>query len=132
MMALDRGGMCKGMLYALPEASLEAELHKLIRREMSMVPSAFPWRWIEVATTEGRVKALPFAMDRKSSRYIAGLSDAELAEVLATAYGFRGTMVEYLFSTVSMLEQLGIHDRNLWRLQELVAERIDAAQTGDR
>ena len=52
---------------------------------------------------------------------------AELADVLAKAVGFRGTMAEYLFSTVQKLEELGIHDRNLWRLQALVADRIDAA-----
>ncbi len=125
MLALDRGGQCRGMLYRLPEESLEAELHKLIRREQSMVPSAFPWRWIEVRTADGSVRALSFAMDRKSPRYIAGLSDAELADMLATAYGFRGSMVEYLFSTVAMLESLGIHDSNLWRLQEMVADRLD-------
>jgi cation transport protein ChaC len=125
MMALDRGGQCKGMAYRLPEAGLEAELHKLIRREMSMVPSAFPWRWVEVATEAGPLRALTFAMDRNSRRYIAGLSDDQLADILATASGFRGSMAEYLFSTVSILDSLGIRDRNLWRLQELVAERIE-------
>ena len=29
-------------------------------------------------------------------------------------------------NTVQQLENLGIHDRNLWRLQELVAARITA------
>ena len=132
MMALDRGGTCKGMAYRLPEAGLEAELHKLIRRELSQIPASFPWRWIDVSTPDGPVRAMTFAMNRKSSRYIAGLSDEALADVLATAYGFRGSMAEYLFSTVAMLESLGIHDRNLWRLQELVAERIDAAHPGER
>ena len=132
MMALDQGGSCKGMLYRLPDDGLEAELHKLIRREMSMVPSAFPWRFIDVATTDGVVRALSFAMNRKSGRYIAGLSDEELADVLAKACGFRGSMTEYLFNTVSMLESLGIHDRNLWRMQELVAARIDAAYPADQ
>jgi cation transport protein ChaC len=126
MMALDRGGQCRGMLYRLPEDELEAELHKLIRREQSMVPSAFPWRWIHVTTAEGPVRALTFPVDRKSPRYVAGLSEDELVEMLATAYGFRGSMVEYLHSTVSMLESLGIHDRNLWRLQALVADHLDA------
>lgn len=125
MLALDRGGQCRGMLYKLPEEGLRAELDKLIRREQSMVPSAFPWRWIEVRTAEGSVRALSFAMDRKSPRYVAGLSDDQLADMLATAYGFRGSMVEYLYSTVAMLESLGIHDSNLWRLQEMVAERLD-------
>ena len=65
-------------------------------------------------------------MDRNSTRYVAGLGDEQLADVLATACGFRGSMAEYLFSTVSILESLGIRDRNLWKLQALVADRIDA------
>ncbi|MEO7221396.1 MAG: gamma-glutamylcyclotransferase [Devosia sp.] len=127
MLALDRGGQCRGMIYALPEASLASELDRLVRREVSMIPSAFPWRWVDVQTTGGSLKALTFAMDRKSGRYIADLTDEQMADVLASAVGFRGSMAEYLFSTVSKLEELGIHDRNLWRLQALVAERIDAA-----
>lgn len=132
MLALDRGGQCRGMIYRLPEAGLEDELHKLIRREMSMVPSAFPWRFIDVVATDGKKRALTFAMNRRSGRYVAGLSDEALAEVLATAVGFRGSMAEYLFSTVQKFEELGIHDKNLWRLQELVAARIDAAYPADR
>ncbi|MBI4923758.1 MAG: gamma-glutamylcyclotransferase [Devosia nanyangense] len=129
MMALDRGGQCRGVAYRLPEETLEAELHKLMRREVSMVPSAFPWRWVDLVAADGPLRALTFAMNRKSGRYIAHLSDHELADVLARAVGFRGSMAEYLFSTVSKLEELGIHDRNLWRLQALVADRIDAAHT---
>jgi cation transport protein ChaC len=126
MMALDRGGQCRGMLYALPEATLASELDKLTRREVSMLPMSFPWRWIDVETTQGPLKAMTWAMDRRSGRYIADLSEEQLADVLATAVGFRGSMAEYLFATVSKLEELGIHDRNLWRLQALVAERIEA------
>jgi glutathione-specific gamma-glutamylcyclotransferase len=126
MLALDRGGQCKGVVYRLPEETLEKELHKLIRREMSMVPSAFPFRFIDTSTAEGPVRALTFAMNRKSGRYVAGLSNDELADVLATAHGFRGSMAEYLFATVSKLEEMGIHDRTLWALQHMVAERIEA------
>ena len=125
MLALDRGGQCKGVVHRLPAAGLEADLHRLIRREMSMVPSAFPPRFIGVDTEAGRVTALTFAIDRRSGRYIGGLDAEAVADVLSTACGFRGSMAEYLFSTVSHLEELGIHDRHLWRLQELVAERIE-------
>lgn len=127
MLALDRGGQCKGMLYRLPEEGLVAELHKLLRREQSTVPASFPWRFIDVVAADGPVRAMAFVMKRDNGRYVAGLSEDEIASVLATACGFRGSMAEYLFQTVSMLESLGIHDRNLWRLQELVAERIEAA-----
>jgi cation transport protein ChaC len=41
-------------------------------------------------------------------------------------------MAEYLHATVDHLEQMGIHDPHLWRLQHLVAERIEAAYEADR
>lgn len=132
MLALDRGGQCRGVAYRLPAETLEENLHRLIRREMSMVPSAFPPRWIEARTPQGPVRALTFAMNRNSGRYIAGIPQEALADILATACGFRGSMAEYLHATVSHLEALGIRDRNLWTLQELVAERIEAAYRADR
>jgi cation transport protein ChaC len=125
MLALDRGGQCRGVVHRLPPESLKPNIDKLIRREMSMVPTAFPPRWINVATAEGPIRALTFAMNRNSGRYINGLSADALADILATACGFRGSMAEYLFSTVAHLEELGIHDRHLWHMQELVAQRIE-------
>jgi cation transport protein ChaC len=125
MLALDRGGSCRGVAFRLAPGALRENLHRLVRREMSMVPSAFPARWILVRTAHGPLKALTFAMNRRSGRYVAGLSDEAVADVLASACGFRGSMAEYLFATVSKLEELGIHDRHLWKLQELVAERIE-------
>ena len=127
MLALDRGGSCRGMVYRLPDDALRQNLDRLVRREMSMIPTAFPARWIRLATAEGPLTALTFAIDRNSGRYVNGLDDAALADVLATACGFRGSMAEYLHSTVVHLEALGIHDRHLWRLQELVADRIERA-----
>jgi len=127
MLALDHGGQCTGVLFRLPPDTLAANVDSLVRREMGMVPSSFPPRWVNVATAGGPVRALTFAIDRKSGRYVSGLSDAQLADVLATACGARGSMAEYLFATVAHLQQLDIHDRYLWRLQEMVAERIERA-----
>jgi cation transport protein ChaC len=41
--------------------------------------------------------------------------------------GNLGSKAEYLYNTVEHLERLGIRDRLLWRLQEMVADRIEAA-----
>ncbi|MDP3895405.1 MAG: gamma-glutamylcyclotransferase [Mesorhizobium sp.] len=125
MLALDRGGQCKGLAYRLPADAIKANMDQLIRREMSMVPSAFPARWIKVDTADGPLRALTFAINRNSGRYIGDLDADRTADMLATARGFRGSMAEYLFSTVAHLEEMGIHDRHLWRLQELTAERIE-------
>jgi cation transport regulator ChaC len=38
--------------------------------------------------------------------------------------GHVGSCAEYLLETVSHLEELGIRDRRLWRLQAMVAARL--------
>ena len=127
MMVLDRGGQCRGVLYRLPAATVEANLGKLVRREMSVKPSSNTPRWITVDTGEGRVRAIAFVVDRKGRPYAGNLSPMETADILARACGHWGSCAEYLHNTVIHLAERGIHDRNLWRLQRLVAERIARA-----
>jgi len=125
MLALDRGGACKGVAYRLPPDAVEANLHKLLEREMGWKPTPFPPRWVDVVTNDGRLRALTFCIDRNSGRYVSGLSEQQVATVLARAVGARGSMAEYLFNTITHLENLGIHDPHLWRLQEMVASEIE-------
>jgi cation transport protein ChaC len=127
MLALDRGGSCKGVLYRMPPEAIGANLRKLLEREMGLKPSAFPPRWVNVDSAAGTIRALTFCIDRNSPRYVSGLSEEQIADVLARATGSRGSMAEYLYATVKHLEQMGIRDHHLWRLQELVADRIEAA-----
>lgn len=44
MLALDRGGTCKGVVQRLPQDAIDANLGKLLRREMLTKPSPFPPR----------------------------------------------------------------------------------------
>jgi cation transport protein ChaC len=125
MLSLDRGGTCKGVVFRLPSDAIESNLEKLIRRE-----PPFPLRWLDLKTEEGPIRAFAFVIDRKSGRYVGGLSPEAVADVLAKAVGMWGSMAEYLHSTVEHLEDLGIHDKQLWLLQEMVAERIEAANMG--
>jgi cation transport protein ChaC len=53
-----------------------------------------------------------------------GLALAQVARVIASACGSAGSNAAYLYNTVSHLEEMGIRDRNLWKLQELVAGEI--------
>lgn len=77
-------------------------------------------------TASGPVSALTFVMNRASPLYAGRLAPEAVADILAVACGHWGTGAEYLMNTVSSLENKGIHDSNLWRLQHLVAERIEA------
>jgi glutathione-specific gamma-glutamylcyclotransferase len=48
MMAMDRGGQCRGILYRLPAQSLPEQLGKLFRREFTVKPANSMPRWINV------------------------------------------------------------------------------------
>jgi cation transport protein ChaC len=126
MMALDRGGQCQGMIFRIPADQAEAVLHSLFRRELVVNPPGTPPRWLMAQTEDGPIRALGFVMDRCSPFYAGKLPLEQVADVLARAAGHWGTCAEYLHNTVAHLEGLEIRDRNLWRLQALVAERIQA------
>ena len=128
MMALDRGGQCRGMLYTLPQADLPGQLDRLFRREFTVKPITNMPRWIKVSVAGRTEPALAFVMNRASEHYAGRLPPEEVADVLARACGHIGSGAEYLRNTVAHLEARGIHDRALWRLQRLVAERIGREQ----
>jgi glutathione-specific gamma-glutamylcyclotransferase len=127
MMCLDRGGQCRGMVFRLPMDQVRTSLDKLFRREMVVKPGSNAPRWLTAETDDGRVRALGFVINPQSPHYAGRLTPDEVADVLATAAGHLGSGAEYLRETIVRLQELGIHDRNLWHLQSLVAERITAA-----
>jgi len=124
MMGLDRGGQCRGVAFRLPDGDLRAHLNQLFRREMTAKPSTYQPRWVTLETDAGPVSALAFLVNKGGRTYAGKLQDEETATLLAEACGHLGSGAEYLHNTVSHLESRGIHDPHLWRLQELVAERI--------
>jgi cation transport protein ChaC len=129
MMCLDRGGICEGVVLALSEADLEAQLHKLVFREIGCPQHLEAMRWIDVETTEGVVPALVFfAAPALLHTYQPNRPLAEVAHALARACGHWGSGAEYLRNTVAHLEDMGIHDQRLWLLQEMVAAELRAMQ----
>jgi cation transport protein ChaC len=126
MMALDRGGSCEGFVQQLHEGREYGELQKLWRREMTMKPPGNMPRWIEVEAGQGTVRAIAFTANAERPNYAGDLGIGEIADTLAVACGHWGSGAEYLHETVKSLEAAGIHDEYLWRLQELVAQRIMA------
>lgn len=129
MLALDRGGSCNGMAYRLPSQDHGEQLGLLMRREIDANPPTNIPRWLKIQTDSGPLRALAFVADRKGRAYAGKLPLIEIASVLARAAGHWGSAAQYLLRTVTMLEQHGVRDRNLWRLQSLVANEIESATT---
>jgi cation transport protein ChaC len=126
MMTLDRGGQCRGVVFRIPAEQSEEKLHQLFRRELVVKDRPNMQRWLKVQTRYGPLIALGFVANQQSKFYSGKLPLDQVAEVLSLAAGHWGSCAEYLRETVAHLEERGIRDANLWRLQGLVAERLRA------
>lgn len=119
MMSVDRGGECRGVALRMRPDGLHAALVGLLEKEPPLPP-----QWVRAETDAGPVMAIAFTADPTSVIYCGEPPEAELADILASSVGYVGTMAEYLLNTVSELEKAGVHDAHLWRLQEMVADRL--------
>ncbi|MEP7173026.1 MAG: gamma-glutamylcyclotransferase [Aestuariivirga sp.] len=128
MLALDRGGSCKGIVYRLPAQDHFRQLGVLMRREIDANPPTNVPRWISVKTEKGTVRALAFVATPNGDAYAGKLPLEKVAHVLARAAGHWGSSAQYLFRTATMLEEHGIRDRNVWRIQSLVAQEIEKGE----
>ncbi|WP_223519623.1 gamma-glutamylcyclotransferase [Pseudomonas sp. GL-B-19] len=125
MLALDRGGSCNGLAYRLPAQDHFKQLGLLMFREIDANPPTNVPRWISVKTETGILRALAFVAARDGMAYAGKLPMEKVAHVLARAAGHWGSAAQYLFRTVTMLKEHGIRDRNMWRIQSLVAQEIE-------
>lgn len=126
MMALDRGGSCRGVLQRIPARHVEERLDQLLRRETSVKPASNTPRWVRVENASNSYPAITFIINRKGLTYCRRPL-TETAQILAKACGHWGSGAEYLLHTVAHLEERGIHDPYLWKLQQMVAQLIEAA-----
>ena len=125
MLGLDRGGACRGLALRLPDGDRRQQLDKLFRREMTAKPTILS-------------SALDATVDGAGAAQSAGFRDqprrAQLFRVLSATTRWRrcwrrpaaigAPVPTTCYNAVTNLEARGIHDRHLWRLQELVAARI--------
>ena len=132
MLALDRGGTCVGISYCLPAGDNHGQIVQLLRREIDANPPTNVPRWINVATSDGPIKALAFVALPSGNAYAGRRPLPEVANVLSRAAGHWGSAAQYAFNTVSKLEEHGIRDRNLWQIQKLMAAEIRANHATER
>lgn len=120
MMSLDKGGSCDGIAMRLEPNGIADSLEALLKTEPPL-----PVAWVTAETGDGPIRAIAFVARPEFWAYQPEVSDADTADVLARSVGTEGTMAEYLLNTVEHLQDAGIHDPHLWRLQEMVAERLE-------
>jgi len=122
VLGLDRGGACRGVAFRIAEAEAKSELELVWRREM--VTGAYVPRWVRLhgPGMPPGTAGIAFTINRAAPNYRRPVSEADTARVIATACGQLGPCRDYLFDTIHGLEGLGIHDRHLARISDLVRE----------
>lgn len=128
MLALARGGSCRGMAYRLPDAGRMEAMEALLRREIGYEVDLASVRWLKVRGERGPMRALVFYAAPLDPAIHLCLPLEEQARRIARAAGHMGSCAAYLHNTVRHLEELGIRDRYLWALQRMVAEEIEGLQ----
>lgn len=118
-MVPEVGSECAGVVIRMRCADRLGALESLLRKE-----PPFPPTWVTAETAKGPVQAIAFTLNCDSPAYVPEPSEAAVADMLATAVGSVGSMADYLLNTVTELESAGVHDPYIWRMQELVADRL--------
>lgn len=126
MLALRPGGSCAGRILKLPAETQHQDLRALLAREIRYAEVSGMVRWIPVRTPAGPRKVLTFWASTRQCPLTEDVPLEEAATLVAQACGPAGSCAQYLHRTVSDLGERNIVDRNLWRLQEMVAARLTA------
>ena len=122
MLALAPGGSCTGLAYRIEGPGLRDKLGPVWRREMG--GDGYRPLWMKATTDTGPLRVAAFVANRAGERYVGPLSDDVVAATIARARGHAGTGAEYLLNTARAMEDLGVRDGMLWRMQHLVAQKL--------
>jgi cation transport protein ChaC len=116
---LVRGGSCRGMAFEVA-ASRWPEVHAYLRdREMDRGVYREAQRAIRLADG-ATVPALAFMVDERHVQYAGRLDIAEQVRLVRAGIGESGPNPEYVLTTARHLEQLGIRDKYLAELVEVL------------
>ncbi|MHA6688983.1 gamma-glutamylcyclotransferase [Devosia sp. A449] len=123
---LARGGSCRGMVFEVADTDWQAVRDYLQAREQ--VTSVYRDAMRPVHLADGRsVSALAFLVDERHEQFAGHLSLDQQLAMVRVAVGLSGRNVDYVLNTASHLRELGIRDRQLMALADLLRDEPAAA-----
>ena len=124
VLGLDRGGACAGVAYRIAAADVAAARAYLRARELVNGVYREALLPIELAHAPGgapvEAMALAFIVERAHPSYAGRLPPLLQARLIRGASGLSGANLDYLVSTVRHLIDLGIRERELERLVNMI------------
>lgn len=124
---LTRGGSCRGMVFEVAHAHWPEVYAYLQQREQVTTVYRDVMRPVRLA--DGRtISALAFLVDEHHEQYAGHLDLDQQAAMVRAGVGLSGRNVDYVLNTARHLHTLGIRDRQLMALADLLSqEEADAA-----
>jgi glutathione-specific gamma-glutamylcyclotransferase len=120
VLGLDRGGSCRGWAFRV-SAEQEAEiLEYLDGREL--VTDVYRRKRVPVTVGGRRVVAWGYVVRREHPQYAGQLAQGRLLDLVRRGVGRSGHCRDYLVSTVSHLEAMGILDGPLHALAKALED----------
>lgn len=119
VLGLDRGGSCVGLAFRVP-AELSVEVLAYLR-EREQITRVYLEKRLPVRLDSGEeVEALTYVADRHHCQYARNVDAEEAARTILGSVGESGPNEDYVFNTVEHLRALGIRDRWLEGIAELL------------
>ena len=123
---LSRGGSCRGMVFEVADADWAGVYAYLQEREQVTAVYRDVLRPVRLA--DGRmVNALAFLVDERHEQFAGRLSLDQQLAMVRSGVGLSGRNIDYVLNTARHLTELGIRDRQLMALAELLSGEAAAA-----
>lgn len=123
---LSRGGSCRGMVFEVADSDWAGVRAYLQEREQ--VTAVYRDVMRPVRLSDGRtVSALAFLVDERHEQFAGNLTLEQQLAMVRAGVGLSGRNVDYVLNTARHLGALGIRDRQLMALAELLAQDEAAA-----
>jgi cation transport protein ChaC len=119
VLGLDRGGSCRGWAFRVDPAQEAEVLAYVDAREL--VTEVYRRKRLPVIVGGRRVPAWSYVVRREHPQYAGRLADDRLLDLVRRGAGRSGQCRDYLLSTVSHLEAMGIVDGPLHALAKALA-----------
>lgn len=122
---LRRGGSCRGMAFEVADSDWPTVRAYLEEREQ--VTSVYRDAMRPVHLADGRsVSALAFLVDEAHEQFAGRLTLDQQLAMVRNGVGLSGRNIDYVLNTAQHLRTLGIKDRQLMALADLLADEITA------
>lgn len=118
---LTHGGACRGMVFEVADAEWPDVYAYLQQREQ--VTSVYRDVMRPVRLADGRaIKALAFLVDEQHEQFAGHLTLEQQLAMVRAGVGISGRNIDYVLNTYKHLRELGIRDRQLMALADLLAK----------